>query len=221
MASDKITLWGRGSGRTMRAHWMLREFGLEYDIKPIQSRTGETQTAEYTAINPKQKIPLLQHGNFVLTESPAIITYLAETFNPPHGFYVPRDQQCRAKLNEWCFFAAMELDAHTIYIIRRHQGLPEIYGEAPQAVASAKEYYKKQVNAVSSQVADAGTYLFGAEFSIADIMLTTCLDAGRRYEIELPEALVAYLNRVEKRPAYRQAFELNYHGLRKLKPIRR
>ena len=66
MASDKITLWGRGSGRTMRAHWMLREFGLEYDIKPIQSRTGETQTAEYTAINPKQKIPLLQHGNFVL-----------------------------------------------------------------------------------------------------------------------------------------------------------
>lgn len=220
MADDSIILWGRGSGRTMRVRWMLEEFGLAYEIKPIQSRTGETQTDEYTTINPKQKIPTLQHGDFVLTESPAIIAYLAETFEAPQGFYVPDDPKDRAKLNEWCFFTAMELDAHTIYIIRRHEGLPEIYGEAPQAVASAREYYLKQVSAVADRVADAGTYLFGDGFSIADIMLATCLDAARRYDIELPAALDAYLARVEQRPAYRRAFELNYEGLRTLEPIR-
>ena len=36
MADDKLILWGRGSGRTMRVRWMLEEFGLTYDIKPMQ-----------------------------------------------------------------------------------------------------------------------------------------------------------------------------------------
>ena len=214
MADDKLILWGRGSGRTMRVRWMLEEFGLTYDIKPIQSRTGETQTDTYAAINPKQKIPTLQHGDIVITESPAIISYIADNFDTPQGFYVPEDPQSRAKVNEWGFFSAMELDAHTIYIIRRHEGLPEIYGQAPDAVASAREYYLKQANAVAAQVATGGTYLFGELFSIADIMLATCLNAGLRYNIELPKALDAYLARAESRPSYRRAFDLNYEGLR-------
>ena len=220
MVSDRLILWGYGSGRTMRVRWMLEEFGIAYKINPIQSRTGETKTDAYTAINPKQKIPSLQHGDFVLTESPAIVTYLAENFESPAGFYIPRNKAEQATLDEWCFFTAMELDAHTIYIIRRHEGLPEIYGKAPQAVASAREYYSKQVNAIADRVAAAGTYLFGDAFSIADIMLATCLDAGRRYNIELPASLDAYLSRVERRPAHRRAFELNYEGLRTLAPLR-
>ena len=67
----------------MRVRWMLEEFGIAYEINPIQSRTGETKTDTYTAINSKQKIPSQQHGDFVLTESPAIVTYLAENFEPP------------------------------------------------------------------------------------------------------------------------------------------
>ena len=71
-----LTLWGAGTARTMRAHWMLLELGLEYESHPIQARTGETHTEEFKRLNPRHKIPVLRHGSFVLTESAAIIQYL-------------------------------------------------------------------------------------------------------------------------------------------------
>jgi glutathione S-transferase len=208
--SNQITVWGHSSGRAMRVHWMLQELGLEYESKPIQARTGETQTDAYKQLNPKQKIPTLQHGDLVLTESPAIISYLADAFEPPNNFYAPRDPAGRAKVNEWCTFVAMELDAHSLYVIRRHDALSEIYGKAPEAVASAKEYYLKQLNAVVSRVDSSGTYLFGESFSIADIMLMTVLDWGRFYDIALPQSLSAYQHRVGERPAYHRAVAMNY-----------
>jgi glutathione S-transferase len=79
MAHD-LTLWGAGTARTMRAHWMLLELGLEYEFHPLHARTGETQTDEFKRLNPRHKIPVLRHGSFVLTESAAIIQYLSETF---------------------------------------------------------------------------------------------------------------------------------------------
>ena len=78
--SHDLTVWGVGTSRTMRVHWMLLELGLEYECQTIQSRTGETHTAEFKRLNPRHKIPALRHGAFVLTESAAIIQYLNETF---------------------------------------------------------------------------------------------------------------------------------------------
>ena len=210
MTEPTITLWGHNSGRAMRVLWMLEELGLDYAHHPLGARTGETKTDDYTRLNPKQKIPTFRHGDLVLTESPAIVTYLADAFDPPAGLYAPRDPAGRAKVNEWVVFVAMELDAHTLYVIRRHDALSDIYGKAPEAVASAKEYYLKQLAAVAPRVEAAGTYLFGDDFSIADIMLMTVLDWGRMYGIVLPSALGAYQRRVGERPAYMRAFERNY-----------
>ena len=73
-------LWGAGTPRTMRAHWILQEVGLEYERRRVGSRTGETQTDEFTRINPSQKIlPVVQDGEFTLTESAAIVTYVGGT----------------------------------------------------------------------------------------------------------------------------------------------
>ena len=55
MAND-LTLWGAGTSRTMRAHWMLLELGLDYQFHPIGSRTGETQTNEFKRFHPRQKV---------------------------------------------------------------------------------------------------------------------------------------------------------------------
>ena len=57
-----LTLWGMGTSRTMRAHWMLLELGLDYDSRPIQSRSGETLTDEFLRINPRHKIPDFFHA---------------------------------------------------------------------------------------------------------------------------------------------------------------
>src|SRR5882762_5080155 len=139
--SHELTLFGMGTSRTMRAHWTLLELGLEYESRPIQSRSGETMTERFRRLNPRHKIPVLQHKSFVLTESAAIVQYLSETFADRTRFYAPQDAQARASLNEWCYFIMTELDAGSLYVVRRHEGLQSIYGEAASAVDSAKTYF--------------------------------------------------------------------------------
>ena len=80
-ATPNLTLWGVGTSRTIRPHWAMHELGLVYETKPIGPRTGETKTAEYTKLNPRQKIPLLQDGDFCIGESAAIVAYLSRTYS--------------------------------------------------------------------------------------------------------------------------------------------
>lgn len=201
-------LWGAGTPRTMRAHWMLHELDLAYESRPIGSRTGETQTPEYTRLNPSQKIPVLQDGDFVLSESAAIVNYLAQTYGAARNLSLPASTRERARYDQWCFFVMMELDADTLYVIRRHEGLKELYGEAPNAVKAARECFRKQAQAAAQRL--AGPYVLGERFSGADVLLTTCLTSAVRGQIELPDALHEYLKRCAAREAYRIADAANH-----------
>ncbi len=203
--SDGIILWGAISLRALRVHWALHELGLSYQFRPIQSRTGETLTAEYTGHNPKQKIPCLQDGDFTLTESPAIVNYLFNAYGADKDVYLPRNAAEQARADEWSYFAMMELDAHLLYLIRRHKFLSEIYGEAPVAVASAAEYCLKQINAVAPAVAEFDPYIFGGRISAADILLATTLDFAERYEVDLPPSCRIYRDRAFARAAFQAA----------------
>ncbi len=210
LSANDLTVWGIGTARAMRVHWMALELGLDYQCRPVRTRTAETRSDEFTKLNPKQKIPVLCHGALVLSESAAILAYLAEAFSVPDDFYVPEDAAARARLNEWCYFIMSELDAHSLYLIRRHEGLKEIYGAAPAAVASAREYFLKQANAVDGRVEAAGAYLMGEKFAVADILMMTCLDWANAYDIDLPPALRDYRARVGERPAYQRALRVTY-----------
>lgn len=205
----KRILWGVGTARTLRAHWMLRELGLEYETRPIGSRTGETTTAEFTQLNPRQKIPLLQDGEITLAESAAIVTYLAQVYGQPAGLIPPPLTAQRAAYFEWCFFIMTELDAHTLYVIRKHTNLVAIYGEAPAAVRAAREGFAKQVQVADETVTERGPFVLGASFTGADILLTTCLGWAERLEVPLSATLRGYLERATARPAYRLAYAAN------------
>jgi glutathione S-transferase len=209
MAND-LALWGVGTSRTMRAHWMLLELGLDYQFHPIGSRTGETHTNEFKQLNPRHKIPVLQHGAFVLTESAAIIQYLSETFASLGRMYVAGNIESRAALNEWCYFIITELDAASLYVVRRHDGLKQVYGEAPTAVESAKNYFLHNLQAMVPRIGSNSPYLFGEWLSVADILLTTCLDWAALERISIPEPLVRYRKRVALRPAYQAALARNF-----------
>jgi glutathione S-transferase len=210
MESTDVTVWGVGTSRTMRVHWMLAELGLVYECRPIQSRTGETLTDEFRRLNPRHKIPVLRHGSLVLTESAAIIQYLSETFPHSTEIYVPSDAASRAKLNEWCYFIMSELDAGSLYVVRRHDGLKHIYGEAPLAVESAKSYFAHNLEAMSARIGGDCSYLLGDQLSVADILLTTCLDWAASCDIALPETVSAYRRWVALRPAYQAALKKNF-----------
>jgi glutathione S-transferase len=209
MAYDLI-VWGVGTSRTMRVHWRLEELGLEYECHPIQSRTGETLTDECRRLNPRHKIPVLRHGSLVLTESAAIIQYLSETFPHATEVYVPSDAVGRARLHECCYFIMSELDAGSLYVVRRHDGLQQIYGEAPTAVESAKNYFRHNVEAMAARIGSENSYVCGDRLSVADILLMTCLDWAVSCGISLPEAVTHYRQRVVLRPAYQAALKKNF-----------
>lgn len=202
-------LWGAGTPRTMRAHWILHELGLSYERRPIGPRTGETQTPEFTKINPSQKVPVLQEDEFTLTESAAIVTYLGETYGASRGLAPPAATKERALYYQWCFFLMMELDAHTLYIIRKHADLKEIYGEAPNALRAAEEGFRKQVQVADQKLAARGPFILGERFTGADILLTTCLTSAARRRISLTDMLQEYMKRTTSRDAYRLAYEAN------------
>ena len=204
-----MTVWGIGTPRTLRAHWILAEFGLPYDCRPITSRSGETTTPDFLALNPKHKIPVLQHGDRVLTESAAIVTYISEAFEAPAGFFVPAGATDRATLNEWCFFIMTELDALSMYVIRKHQDLHALYGTAPAAVEAAKDNFTDLTGALFDGSAKDREFLMPDGMSVADILLTTCIQSAQRRNIDLPDYFTDYNNRMSQRPAFRQALAIN------------
>ena len=201
-------VWGAGTPRTLRAHWSMHELGLEYECHPIGSRSGETEAPEYTKLNPSQKIPTLQDGDLVVAESAAIVNYLTTRYGHERSMAPPTDPVERSRYDMWCFYCMMELDADTMYIIRRHSDLFDIYGEAPKAVEAAKAIFAKQAQATVRRL-DSGPYAMGERFTGADILLTSCLTGAQRRGIALPNALYDYLSKTTAREAYQRAVEAN------------
>lgn len=209
-----ITIWGGATARTLRPHWALAELELDYEPQLIGSRTGATQKEEFRALNIKEKIPVMidtdaPGGKLVLTESVAIVTYLGDTYAPHTGFVPPPHTRERARYNEWVSFIQMELDAHTLYVMRKHRDLSDLYGEAPAALEAAAQGFNKQVQFAVKRLKEQ-PYLVGPAFSAADLILMTCLDWAHAYGFTLDGVLEEYREGIHKRPAFQKARELNF-----------
>jgi glutathione S-transferase len=210
MSEDKVTLWGAGTMRTHRPIWFAREMGVDFDLKGIGSRTGETKDADYMKINPRHKVPSLVHGDLVVTESAAILNYLNEAFDAPDDIFTPATPAERAQVLSWSFFNIAELDSTALYSIRRHKQLKDEYGDSPIAVKAGEEYFLYQLACMEEAVRDAGPYLMGEKFGIADVLLMSNLDCGAWMGITLPDFYRDWQTRIGLRPAYLETFPLNY-----------
>lgn len=206
--ADRI-LWGVKSSRTIRAHWALIELGLDYETRAIQTRTPPMEGPEYRAINPRGKIPTLIDGDVTITESPAIVMYLADRYSTGERRLIPEDAASRAFYFEWMSFIPMELDATSLYVLRRHEGLPEIYGDAPEANTAARAYFDRMMKAAALRMADGRPYLLGDEFYGPDILMMTILNWAERYECAYPDIFAEYQARMRERPQYQAAEAAN------------
>ena len=207
--SSDLTLWGAQSVRALRVHWMLMEMNLPYEFVPVRPRM-ESATPEFRAISPRGKVPVLRHKDLVLTESAAIVHYLADAFPMPAGMQSPRGPVARARRDEWSYFIMTELDAHALYVIRRHTDLKHLFGDAPVAVDAARTYFNTQIEAMRSRIGGLSGYLMGDEFSAVDILMTTTLDWAISAGIELPDEVRAYYQRSVARPPYQAARALTF-----------
>ncbi len=207
--SSGLILWGVATSRTLRVHWALAELDLPYERRPIRPRTGETKTEEFTRLTARQKIPLLQDGDLVLTESAAIVAYLSDRYGNERNRLYPADPIERAGCLEWNFFVISELDAASLYVIRRHDALKHIYGHAPVANEAAAEYFTAQMRSVDRALGDGRRFIGGDRFSSADILLSTCLAWAVDYGVPISQAAHDYNARVTARPSYARATEQN------------
>ena len=206
-----VTIWGAGTTRTFRPIWMAEELGLDYELKPIGPRTGETQTEDYTAMNRKQKVPFLVHGDVKLSESLTIIRYLRDAF-PHQDIYQPQGLAERAKEDEWCNYVYGELDETGLYVIRRHGDLTDIYGAAPDVAKATEAYIARHLSVLEHYMAGRNAVMDGG-FGVADILLVSCIDWARFYGIDVPQAILDYREKIAQRPAFQKAMGLNYGEL--------
>ena len=121
MNNEIIEIWGYKTFRPFRVYWALEEMKLNYKSYKIGSRTGETQTAEYLKINPKGKIPLFRHNEIYISESVAAMNYVVQNFKNTQDFYLPTTPKDIAKIDEWSYMCAMEIDALGVYVMRKHK----------------------------------------------------------------------------------------------------
>jgi len=191
----------------------LAELGLAYDIEPLRTRTADMDRQDFVSLNASRKIPFLQDGDVSIGESIAIVTYLGDQYREQaqeKGIcLLPQAVAERAAYFEWSMFIGMELDATSLYVIRRHQGLPHIYGASPEAVAAATEYFDRMIQVAETKMIAGKPYLLGNEFSGIDILMTACLDWAARLQLRIPPNLSAYRARQIQRKAYLQAKEIN------------
>ena len=208
MSKNRI-LWGVGTSRTIRAHWALIELKLSYKTEIIRTRTPDTETAAFKSVNPRQKIPVLQDGTLTMGESAAIVTYLAESYSTEQVNLIPDNPKARAKYFEWMSFICMELDATSLYVLRRHWSLPEIYGDSPIANKASEEYFNRMITAADKLKNPKQKYLLETGFSGVDILMTTTLKWAIDYNQKIPNDFMEYLDHMVNRPGYIAALEAN------------
>ena len=208
-----ITVYGVNTSRTLRVHWTLQELGISYQTKPIRSRSRQTQTAEYAAINPGCKIPSLRDGELIVSESAAICIYLTEKYS--NETLIPiADSVKRARFFQVCFYAMTELDAHTLYIIAKHGGgLVQYYQPSSVAVDVAIAGFNRQILVANSWL-DSNSYILGETFTVADILMCTCLISATKlaaqFPLKIPHRLKTYAETLQTRSAFQIAQTANH-----------
>jgi glutathione S-transferase len=202
-------LWGVGTPRSLRAHWALHELDLRYGTASVNPRQSQTDAAELWRRTQRRKIPVLQEGAITIGQSAAIVHYVSERYASKSNCLLPAAPVARARAMEWCYFIMTELDATSLYVIRRHRALRRIYGRAPNAVEAAQCYFLEQLQTVERHLASGSRYLLGERFAAPDILLSSCLLWACDEQFEMGANSVAYLARTTARPAYHKACAAN------------
>ena len=145
-----MKLYGFGPTRSLRALWGLKELGAEFEFEVVNLLAGEHQRPEFLRLNPAGKLPVLVDGDLVITESAAIVLYLAEKY--PQSKLLPADLKTRAQVYRWVMFAMTELE-QPLWRITRHTALLPQDKRLPQDVALAREDFTRMATVLERHMA--------------------------------------------------------------------
>ena len=192
-----MKLYGVGPSRSVRPLWALRELDVEFEFVTVNLKTGDHMKPEFLRLNPAHKVPVLVEGDAVITESAAIVMYLAEKY-PSKGL-IPSDLKQRAQMYRWIMFATTELE-QPLWRIARHTFLYPEDKRLPADMALAQGDFRDMATVFEEHM-NGRQYAVGDSFSVADCVTAWTIDwAGEMKLLEGLPNTQAYLERMYARP---------------------
>lgn len=201
-----ITIYHLDTSRSERIVWLMEELGLEYKLELFQRNDNGSAPDALRKIHALGKAPVIRDGNTVLAESGAIVDYIVHRYAGDRLAVAPAAADY-SRYIYWFHFAEGSLMSLLILALVLSR-VPE--ADASPVRARVLERMKQTLAFIDSELAQA-TYFAGATFSAADVMMTfpfTTMRHFLKYDLAPYANILAYLQRIESRPAYQKAMAL-------------
>jgi glutathione S-transferase len=159
------------SPRAFKVLLTANHLGLDYQFQLVDMAKGEQRTPAFAALNPNQRMPVLEHDGYVLWESNAIVQYLA-LLKPQAGLLAP-DTRPRLQIEKWLFWESAHWDA-TCAIYMFENVVKKMFGRGEPSqseLARGAELFARIAPVLEGQFQKhrhvAGEALSVADFAIA------------------------------------------------------
>jgi len=185
---------------SLASHIALEEAGASYEAQAISTKRGDQRTPEYLAINPKGRVPSLVTERGVLTETPAILAFIAQSF--PDAKLAPLD-------DPYAFAQAQAFNSYlcsTVHVAHAHKHRGYRWADDPAALAEMTRKVPEVETACFQLIEDEmlrGPWVLGEDYSICDPYLFTLAGwlEGDGIDIAQFPKLAAHSDRMRARPA--------------------
>jgi glutathione S-transferase len=195
-----LKLFYSPGGCSLASHIALEEAGASYDCVRTNTAEGEQRRPEYLAINPKGRIPALVTERGVLTETPAILAFVAQSF--PEARLAPLD-------DPFAFAQAQAFNSYlcsTVHVAHAHRHRGYRWADDPAALAEMTRKVPETVGACFQLIEDAmlrGPWVMGEAYTVCDGYLFTLADwlEGDGIDPQRFPKVFEHRERVRARPA--------------------
>ncbi|NOU30486.1 MAG: glutathione S-transferase family protein [Polyangiaceae bacterium] len=192
----RVNQGARGKTRDLRVLWALEEMGLGYEIVGMYHPNHDLDSPAFRALNPFGQLPIIDDEGVVVSESGAILLYLARKT----GKLIPLDLAGEAQVLRWAFTAltSIEVPVLSLWFVNLCGGK----GTKPsEALHGWAEMRLKQLDGWLA----GRDYIATEDFTVADILMTHVLDAGTDPQMlaAFPH-LLGYRARCTERPAWQK-----------------
>lgn len=189
-------LWGYT--RDIRVMWALEECGIAYELLGLDcGPNGLQDETWFEAISPFKQVPVIDDNGYILTESGAILLYVAEKSEQ----LIPRDLQGRAQVYRWLITSLNNIEPFALPIL-----FADLQGDSNPHLKALRPWHVEILDRflpTLDKMLKSQPFVTGAEFTVADIALTCVLRELRKTEIlgNYPN-VENYRRHCEERPAF-------------------
>jgi glutathione S-transferase len=198
----RVNKFARGNTRDLRVLWTLEEMGLPCEVVGLDHPNHDLDSPAYRALNPFGQIPVLDDDGVVVSESGAILLYLARK----SGKLMPHDLAGEAQVLRWSIAAlnTIEVPMLSLWFVNLTGGK----GSKPsEALRDWAEMRLKQLDGWLTN----RQFIATGDFTVADILMAHVLDPGTHQELLKPYPnILAYRARCTGRPAWKKTLAAYY-----------